>query len=109
MIPLVRRICVPAPRSGSGYERRVDLNLSLSSGRHLLEEPRHPAIGEDFPFRLAAWAVRHFVGLEGDARQRVAAGQRTRLTEAAVDCESTAEARLGEPACARTFQGESMV
>ena len=89
--------------------RRFKMGPDLDEGIRLLEgsghvaphraeilqlpkEARHAAVGEDPAFRLAARAVGHFIGLEGDSCQNVAARKGTGFTEAAVHRESTTEA-----------------
>jgi hypothetical protein len=69
-----------------------DRSVFKDTKRELLKKARQSAVGEDPAFRLAVRAVGHFIGLEGDSCQSVAAGKGTGFAEAAVHRESTAKA-----------------
>ena len=84
--------------------RRAGRGDDLRQGRHrgaaveldggLLEQARQATVGQHLAARLARRAVRHLVGLERDALQRVAARCRARLAESIVDLEATSQLGL---------------
>ena len=83
-----------APDEVTIFGKVVTVVRQLELAGPLLEQLGQAAVGQHLAAGLAGGAVRHFVGLERDALERVAARGRARLAETAVHLEAAAQLGL---------------